>query len=176
VYVDLALPRDVDPAVAELAGVTVTDLEALGRLLHARGLAEDLDDVRTLVADEASAYVAGLRAESVAPTVVALRAMARSVVDAELARLQSRLGADVDEGVRAELELTVHRVVEKLLHTPTVRVKELAAAPGGGSYAEALRALFGLGPEPLDATPAERAAAARLAAERLAAETTPGVL
>jgi glutamyl-tRNA reductase len=176
VYVDLALPRDVDPAAAELAGVTVTDLEALGQLLHARGLAEDLDDVRTLVADEASAYVAGLRGESVAPTVVALRAMARSVVDAELARLQSRLGTDVDEGVRAELEQTVHRVVEKLLHTPTVRVKELAAAPGGGSYAEALRALFGLGPEPLDATPAERAAADRLAAERLAAETTPGVL
>ena len=61
--------------------------------------------------------------------------------------------------MRAELEQTVHRVVEKLLHTPTVRVKELAAEPGGGSYAEALRALFGLGPEPLDVTPAERVAA-----------------
>jgi glutamyl-tRNA reductase len=126
--------------------------------------------VRSLVADEASAYLAGLRAEAVAPTVVALRAMARSVVEAELARLQSRLG-DIDEGVRAELELTVHRVVEKLLHTPTVRVKELAAEPGGGSYAEALRALFGLGPEPLDVTPAER-----VAADRLAAEAVPGVL
>jgi glutamyl-tRNA reductase len=160
-YVDLALPRDVDPAAAEVPGVTVADLEVLGRLLHGvqgrPGLAEDLDDVRSLVADEASAFLAGLRAEAVAPTVVALRAMARSVVESELARLQTRLG-EIDEGVRAELEQTVHRVVEKLLHTPTVRVKELAAGPGGGSYAEALRELFGLGPEPLDVTPADRVA------------------
>jgi glutamyl-tRNA reductase len=160
-YVDLALPRDVDPAAAEVPGVTVVDLEALGRLIadaSRTSLAADLDDVRALVADEASAFLAGLRAEAVAPTVVALRAMARSVVESELSRLAGRLG-DVDERVRAELEQTVHRVVEKLLHTPTVKVKELAAEPGGGSYAEALRELFGLGPEPLDVTPAERVAA-----------------
>jgi glutamyl-tRNA reductase len=171
VYVDLALPRDVDPAAAEVPGVTVADLEALGHLLHARGLAEDLDDVRSLVADEASAFLAGLRAEAVAPTVVALRAMARGVVESELARLQSRL-VDIDDGVRAELEQTVHRVVEKLLHTPTVRVKELAAEPGGGSYAEALRALFGLGPEPLDVTPAERVALEQV--DRLPADAVSG--
>ena len=54
----------------------------------------------------------------------------------------------VDPAVRAEVEQTVHRVVEKLLHAPTVRMKELAAEPGGSSYAEALRTLFNLGAEP----------------------------
>ncbi len=65
--------------------------------------------------------------------------------DAELARLEARVG-DLDPVVRAELELTVHRVVEKLLHTPTVRVKELSLGPDGDRYASALRELFELDP------------------------------
>ncbi len=149
VFVDLALPRDVDPAVGRLTGVTVFDLEQLGRDLSELGLSEDLADVRSLVADEVALYLADLRAKEVAPTVVALRAMARSVVETELSRLESRIGR-VEPGVLAEVEQTVHRVVEKLLHQPTVRVKELAAEPGGDSYAEALRLLFNLGPEPVE--------------------------
>jgi glutamyl-tRNA reductase len=80
---------------------------------------------------------------------VALRAMARTVMESELERLAARVD-DLDPVVFAELEQTVHRVVEKLLHQPTVRVKELAAEPGGDSYAEALRLLFNLGPEPTE--------------------------
>jgi glutamyl-tRNA reductase len=150
VYIDLAVPRDIDPAIALLPGAHVVDLEVLGRDLSQSGLADDVAQARELVAEEVTAYLAGQRAQAVAPTVVALRSMARSVVDAELARLESRLGG-VDAAVRAELEQTVHRVVEKLLHAPTVRMKELAAEPGGSSYAEALRTLFDLGPEPEDA-------------------------
>lgn len=147
VFVDLALPRDVDPAVADLPGATVLDLEQLGRDLRAGGLGEDLAEVRALVADEVTTYLAEQRAKEVAPTVVALRAMANTVVEGELTRLQSRVGR-VEPALLAELQQTVHRVVEKLLHQPTVRVKELAAEPGGDSYAEALRMLFNLGPEP----------------------------
>jgi glutamyl-tRNA reductase len=150
VYLDLALPRDVDPAAGQLPGVSVIDLEQLGRDLSAHGLSADLADVRALVSDEVALYLADQRAKEVAPTVVALRAMARSVVETELSRLESRVGG-VDPTVLAELEQTVHRVVEKLLHVPTVRVKELAAEPGGDSYAEALRLLFNLGPEPAEA-------------------------
>ena len=80
------------------------------------------------------------------PTVVALRAHAGEVVAAEVARLRQRLGGDLDERTRAEVERTVHRVVEKLLHRPTVRVKTLAAAENGAAYAEALRELFDLDP------------------------------
>ncbi len=147
VYVDLAVPRDVDPAIGALDGAEVVDLELLGRDLSQAGLADVIAQARELVATEVSAYLAAQRAQDVAPTVVALRTMARSVVEAELARLESRLGG-IDPVVRAELQQTVHRVVGKLLHSPTVRMKELAAEPGGSSYAEALRTLFNLGAEP----------------------------
>lgn len=167
VFIDLALPRDVDPAVADRPEVSVFDLEQLGRDLSAHGLSEDLADVRALVAGEVETYLADQRAKEVAPTVVALRAMARSVVENELNRLQSRVG-EVEPSVLAELEQTVHRVVEKLLHQPTVRVKELAAEPGGDSYAEALRLLFNLGPEPSEALsglPADLTAGVELAVQ-----------
>jgi glutamyl-tRNA reductase len=75
--------------------------------------------------------------------VVALRSRAEEVVAAELARLETRL-PDLDPKARTELDATVRRVVDKLLHTPTVRVKELTEAPAGLSYAEALHELFGL--------------------------------
>jgi glutamyl-tRNA reductase len=144
VYVDLALPRDVEPEVAALDGATVLDLADLGRVLAGDAVTADLAEVRELVAAEVAAHLAATRAEAVAPTVVALRAHARRLVDAELTRLEARLGGDVDPRVVAELERCVHRVVEKLLHTPTVRVKELAGEPGGSAYADALRALFDL--------------------------------
>ena len=147
VYIDLAVPRDVDPVAGELDGARVIDLELLGRDLSQAGLADVVAQARDLVAAEVSAYLAAQRAQEVAPTVVALRTMARSVVEAELARLAGRLGT-LDPATHAEIEQTVHRVVEKLLHPPTVRMKELAAEPGGSSYAEALRTLFDLGAEP----------------------------
>jgi glutamyl-tRNA reductase len=84
------------------------------------------------------------QAADVAPTVSALRSQAAGVVEAELLRLSTRLPG-LDARSRAEVARTVHRVVDKLLHEPTVRVKELAALPGDTDYAGALRALFGLG-------------------------------
>jgi glutamyl-tRNA reductase len=143
VYLDLAVPRDVEPDVAELAGITLIDLDELGRCLAADLAAADLTQVRRLVTEEVDAFLTERRAEAVAPTVVALRALARSVMQTELTRLSGRLG-EVDGRVRDEIELTVHRVVDKLLHTPTVRVKQLAGEPGGDAYATALRALFDL--------------------------------
>jgi glutamyl-tRNA reductase len=141
---DLALPRDVDPDVRALAGVTVVDLESLRSVLDGADLARDVEEVRRIVTDEVGSFLARQRSERVAPTVVALRARAQEVVDAELTRLRSR--ADLDERTSHEVEVTVGRVVDKLLHTPTVRVKELAGEPGGDSYADALRELFALDP------------------------------
>lgn len=145
VVCDLALPRDVAPEVAELPGVTVVDLETLQRRLRDADAGADTRRARELVAEELNAYLAAQRSAVVTPTVTALRRRAAEVVDAELLRLDSRL-PDLDAGVRAELERTVRRVVDKLLHTPTVRVKQLASTPGGTSYADALRELFGLDP------------------------------
>jgi glutamyl-tRNA reductase len=146
VYVDLALPRDVDPQVAELPGVEVADLAVLGSELAATELTGDIGQVRALVDEEVADYLTAVRVQAVAPTVAALRARAAAVVESELQRLDHRL-PDVDPAVRDELQRTVHRVVEKLLHAPTVRVKELAGQDAGGSYDKALRDLFDLDPE-----------------------------
>ena len=85
-------------------------------------------------------FLARQRSERVAPTVVALRARAQEVVDAELARLRARL-PELDERTAREVESAVARVVDKLLHTPTVRIKELAEAVPGDSYADIVREL-----------------------------------
>jgi glutamyl-tRNA reductase len=143
--IDLALPRDVAPGVGELDGVTVVGLAELGEELAHVQVGADIAEARAIVAEEVEAYLADQRADEVAPTVVALRGRAREVVDAELARMRQRLGDELDPAVEAEVVQAVNRVVDKLLHTPTVRVKSLAAqAPGGTSYAAALRELFDL--------------------------------
>jgi glutamyl-tRNA reductase len=147
---DLALPRDVDPAAGGLPDVTVANLDSLGEVLSGEAVAADVEAVRRIVMSEVGAYLAKQRADRVAPTVVALRARAQQVVDAELTRLLGRL-PDADETVTRELRTTVERVVDKLLHAPTVRVKELAEEPGGDSYAEALRELFALDPAATEA-------------------------
>jgi glutamyl-tRNA reductase len=150
VLLDLALPRDIDPDAGRLPGVAVVGLEDLrnagspglpGALAHDEHVAA----VRQIVADEFAAHVSAGRAARVAPTVVALRAKAAEVVDAELARLASRL-VDLDPRTRDEVARALHRVVDKLLHAPTVRVKELAGSPGADSYEAALRVLFDLDP------------------------------
>jgi glutamyl-tRNA reductase len=157
--VDLALPRDVDPAVRDLAGVHIVDLERVAEdgSAQAAGAAQEIAAVRDLVLGEVEAYAAAQRAEAVAPTVAALRVMAADVVRAELERLRGKTPG-LGEKDRAEVEQTVRRVVDKLLHVPTVRVKQLAGAPGGSSYAEALRELFGLDPASVEAVSAANAA------------------
>ncbi len=113
----------------------------------------DLAAVRRIMAQELAAHLRADRAASVAPTVVALRAKAATVVESELARLDHRLG-DLDEGIRREIAQTMGRIADKLLHGPTVRVKELVGAPGADSYEMALRVLFELDPEAVDAVSA----------------------
>ncbi len=154
VLLDLAMPRDVDPAVAGLPGVQLVGLDTLGdRPAGTAGEPElaglatrdaDVDEVRAIVAEEFAARVSAVHAARVAPTVVALRTKAAKVVDAELARLAGRLPAD--HRTLDEVERAMRRVVDKLLHAPTVRVKELAGSPGGDAYEDALRVLFDLDP------------------------------
>jgi glutamyl-tRNA reductase len=143
---DLGLPRDVDPRVAALPGVAMVDLAALQRRLTAQAPGGAIEAAQELVAEEAQAYLAAQRSAEVTPTVTALRRRASEVVDGELLRLDSRL-PELDESVREEFARTVRRVVDKLLHTPTVQVKRLAGGPDGSSYAAALRELFELDPQ-----------------------------
>ncbi|MFJ1801681.1 glutamyl-tRNA reductase [Streptomyces sp. NPDC088180] len=143
---DLAMPRDIDGAAHRVDGVRLVDIESLAEASADAPMAADVDRVRTIVSDEVAAFGAAQRAAHVAPTVVALRTMAAGVVAGEIARLDGRL-PDLDEKQRAEITQTVRRVVDKLLHAPTVRVKQLASEPGGAGYADALRELFDLDPQ-----------------------------
>ncbi|GGD20397.1 glutamyl-tRNA reductase [Nocardioides daphniae] len=148
---DLALPHDVDPAAAELPGVEVLGLADLAdRLGRDHEAVRSVDGVREIVAEEVQAFLSARRQASVTPTVVALRTMATGVVESELERLEARLG-DADPEVIAEVRRTVHRVAEKLLHQPTVRVRELADEDGAVSYATALAELFALDPDAVQA-------------------------
>jgi glutamyl-tRNA reductase len=149
-FVDLAMPHDVDPAVGDLPGVTRLDLGDLADELHASEAGREVEEVRRIVTQEVSAFLTARRQANVTPTVVALRSMATSVVEAEMERLMARL-PDLDEAERAEVLQTVRRVADKLLHQPTVRVKELANETGAVSYATALAELFSLDPEAVDA-------------------------
>jgi len=152
VFLDLAMPRDVAPEVAGLPGVSLIDMDTLRSSGAGGAGAAEVAAVRAIVEEEYAAYGSAVRAARVTPTVVALRAKAATVVDAELSRLAGRLS---EEGVSGhaleEMAQTVRRVVDKLLHAPTVRVKELASSPDGEEYAAALRVLFDLDPRTVDA-------------------------
>ena len=150
VLVDLAMPRDVDPRCSDLRAVEVLDLDGLAALLSRMGRGS-LADVRSMVAAEVDAWLLEQRERSIAPTVTALRARADQIVDAELVRLRAKLGPDADDAA-VEAERMVHRVVDKLLHTPTVRVRELVDAPAE-SMSDALRMLFDLEPSDAAVTP-----------------------
>jgi glutamyl-tRNA reductase len=144
VVLDLALPRDVSPLVGEQAGVTYVDIDSL-RNSGAMVSDADVRAATAIVTAELGAYLAEQQKLAVAPTVTALRARANQVIDGELSRLDGRLpGLAAD--VRREVADAVRRAVEKVLHAPTVRVKELASTPGGDQYASALRELFDLDP------------------------------
>jgi glutamyl-tRNA reductase len=154
VVLDIAQPRDVDPAVAVLPGVTYIDLDAL-RSGGAMVSDDEVASAVAIIAAELRDHLAEQQRLAVAPTVTALRARANQVIDAELARLDGRLPG-LDPAARREVADAVRRAVEKMLHAPTVRVKELASTPGGDQYAAALRELFDLDPAAAESVAAVR--------------------
>ncbi|MEZ2121756.1 glutamyl-tRNA reductase [Corynebacterium sp. CCM 9203] len=154
-FVDLSLPRDIDDAVAELPGVRLVNI---GRLYEARRDSGDDSHAQAMriVSEELESYSSAQRIRDVVPAVAALRRHASDLVRTEMERLAQRTPT-MSDADREEVARTVRRVVDKLLHQPTVRVKELAAHSGTVSYESALQELFGLNP-PQSARPVAVAA------------------
>ncbi len=150
VLLDLALPRDIQPDVCALEGVELVDLVVLSQLTANAELAADVAQVRSIVEDEVRTFLAAKAASHITPTVVALRTMATDVVAAELARLETRL-PELDDDSRAAVRKALHRVAEKLIHAPTVRVQQLIDGPADLTYADALADLFALDQSAVDA-------------------------
>jgi glutamyl-tRNA reductase len=140
---DLGMPSDVEPAVGRLAGVTLVDINALGRHLADREVPDQIPRVRAIVAAEAVSYIDRQNEAAAAPFVGAMHAHIRQLAEAELDRMHGRLPS-LSEQQRAETTATVHRIVRKFLHRPTVRAKQWSTDPEGLVYLEALRQLFDL--------------------------------
>jgi glutamyl-tRNA reductase len=140
---DLGMPPDVDPAVGRLAGVTLADLTVLGQHLAGHAGPDQVHQARVIVAAEAARYAERQDQAAATPVIAARHAQIRQLADAELARLHDRL-PDLSEHQRAETAATVHRILRKILHRPTVRAREFSSSPQGGLYLDALQELFDL--------------------------------
>ena len=140
--IDLSLPRDIDDTVTDQDGVSLVNIESLHQTQQ-RNPDEQQSQALAIVAEELEASSSAQRVRDVVPAVAALRKMASELVDTELQRLGQRTPT-MDESDREEVGRAVRRVVDKLLHQPTVRAKELAARSGTVSYDSALQELFGL--------------------------------
>lgn len=146
VLLDLAMPRNIDPGCAELPDVEVVDIADV-RARAVREVAGDvLTEARTLVDEEAAAFLAWTRSSEVGPTIAAVRRSAEAVRLAEIERLAPRL-AGLDARQLEVVESLTRGIVNTLLHTPSVRLKELAERGVADRHAEALRTLFDLVPE-----------------------------
>jgi len=146
--VDLAVPRDVDPAFAAIDGCFVYDLDDLEAIVSASlaGRRTEAVEAERIVTEEAERFRAWQASLAVVPAIASLRARAEEIRASELARMEARLGR-LPEGDRDAVDTVTAQIVNKLLHLPTVRMKEAAVTPDGLLYADVVRHLFGLGEE-----------------------------
>jgi glutamyl-tRNA reductase len=145
-FVDLAVPRDVDPELASFDGSFVYDVDDLEAVVEASLVGRRAEAARAerLVAAEAERFREWQASLAVVPAIASLRARAEEIRSAELAKVEGRL-AQLADGERRVVDAVTSQIVNKLLHLPTVRMKEAAAAADGVFYAQVVRHLFGLG-------------------------------
>jgi glutamyl-tRNA reductase len=146
--IDLAVPRDVDPAFAAIDGCFVYDLDDLEGIVSASlaGRRSEAIEAERIVGEEAERFRSWQASLAVVPAIASLRARAEEIRAAELARMEARLGR-LPESDREAVDTVTAQIVNKLLHLPTVRMKEAAVTPDGVLYADVVRHLFGLGEE-----------------------------
>lgn len=139
---DLAMPHNIAPEAAALPGVTFVDLRRIAEEGEGDEIsAASVVAAQEIVAKEVGSFSAGLRLAGATPILTAMRNAAAEATEAELSRLARRLN-DIDESTHQEISRSVRRIVDKILHQPTVRVRELAASSDGARYLDALGELF----------------------------------
>jgi glutamyl-tRNA reductase len=146
--IDLAVPRDLDPAIHELDGCFLYDIDDLQAIVveTLAGRRSEAERAETIVAAEAEKFHEWHASLDVVPAIASLRAHAEEIREAELRKAEPVLGR-LDESQRSAVESLTAQIVNKLLHLPTVRMKQAAAAADGVIYADAVRHLFGLDDE-----------------------------
>jgi glutamyl-tRNA reductase len=141
-FIDIAVPRDLDPALAKLDGCFLYDIDDLEAVVAETlaGRRVEADRGEALAAEEVERFRTWRASLDVVPAIASLRALAEEIRSAELAKLAGR----VTDDERAKLESVTSQILNKLLHLPTVRMKEAAVSADGAVYADAVRYLFGL--------------------------------
>jgi len=145
-FIDLAVPRDLDPAIHSLDGCYLYDIDDLEAIVSETlvGRRGEATRAEAIVATEAEKFHAWHASLDVVPAIASLRAHAEEIREAELRKAESVLGR-LDDTQRRAVESMTSQIVNKLLHLPTVRMKQAAVSADGVIYAEAVRHLFGLG-------------------------------
>ena len=141
-FIDIAVPRDLDSAIAKLDGCFLYDIDDLEAVVAETlsGRRSEAARAEQLVAEEAERFRSWRASLDVVPAIASLRARAEEIRSAELAKVDSRMSADE----RRTLESVTSQILNKLLHLPTIRMKEAAVSSDGAAYADAVRHLFGL--------------------------------
>src|SRR5439155_2660217 len=144
--IDIAVPRDLDPAIHELDGCYLYDIDDLESVVaeSLAGRRREAGRAEAIVLEEAERLRAWQASRDVVPAIASLRALAEEIRESELERARSRLER-LSDAERRAVEAVTSRIVDKLLHVPTVKMKEAAAGADGAAYADVLRHLFGLG-------------------------------
>ncbi len=144
-FIDIAVPRDVDPAVNELDNVYVYDIDDLQHVVdeNRKTREREAELAETIIAREVEDVLRWFDEQQVVPAVIRLRRKAETIRQQELEKLFSRLGPLSDSEQQA-IEAMSASIINKLLHSPIVRLKQESQAKGGGRYLQALRDLFGL--------------------------------
>jgi glutamyl-tRNA reductase len=144
-FVDIAVPRDLDPAINDIDGCYLFDVDDLERVVDASlaGRREEAVRAEAIADAEAEDFRVWQLSREVVPTITQLRTRGEEIRRAELARVRSRL-EQLSPSERLAVESLTAGIVAKLLHPPTVRLKEASAKPDGSAYAETIRELFGL--------------------------------
>jgi glutamyl-tRNA reductase len=144
-FVDIAVPRDIDPAVNEIEGCYLYDVDDLERVVDesVAGRRQEAVRAEAIVVEEAGRFHEWHLSLDVVPAIASLRALAETIRETELARAEGRL-ASLSPSERRAVESLTAQIVNKLLHPPTVRMKEAAAAADGTLYVDAIRHLFAL--------------------------------
>jgi len=145
-FIDLAVPRDLDPAIHELDGCYLFDIDDLEAIVSETlaGRRSEAERAEAIVAGEAEKFHEWQASLEIVPAIRSLRALAEEIREAELRKAEGVLGR-LDDSQRKAVESITSQIVNKLLHLPTVRMKQAAVSADGVIYAEAVRHLFGLG-------------------------------
>jgi glutamyl-tRNA reductase len=172
VLIDIAVPRDIDPTVRNLPGITLYDIDDLQSVAtqNLDQRSQEAGRAQALIAEEVERFETWLSSLDVVPTIAALRQRGEAIVQQVLKENESRWES-LSQADRRRLGAMARAVVSRLLHEPTLRMKRSAEDESSYAYVEAVRELFGLESEQVQTEHKQNGAVTSIASRRRASQT-----